>query len=121
MKKILICLSFGLCVFKMYSQQANNSIREKSLIDQGSKYCAKLKDGIMVMMDWETVLTTEVVLANGIKVRPNATVVKPDGTLIILEDGECVDEAGNIVPAREVKRMDDLRKASLINPGSDKR
>jgi len=99
MKKLILLASF--CIFTLcgIAQSPAAKGETKKSVKQEYKYCAKLKDGLVVMMEGDRELTMEIVLANGTRIKPNATVTKPDGTVIILEDGECIDEAGNVFPA----------------------
>lgn len=61
------------------------------------KYCAKLKDGKMIVMTDGMELTSDVTLNNGTTIKTDGTVIKSDGTKIILEDGDCVDKDGKMV------------------------
>jgi ribosomal protein L14 len=103
MKTIL--LFTVLCFFGLNSigQQAssgakNKTVKHKTKSKQPYQYCAKMKDGILVMMHEEKEMITDVTLANGTKIRTDASVTRPDGVVIHLEDGQCVDEAGNVFP-----------------------
>lgn len=74
-----------------------------SLITFGQRngqYCAKMKDGILVMVSEQKEITQEIILANGTIIKPDGNIIRKDGTSIILEDEECVDSEGNKVKAK---------------------
>jgi hypothetical protein len=60
--------------------------------DHGDKYCAKMKDGKMVVMHKGSIITADVRLDNGAVVKPDGTVLWKDGTNQILSDGECIHQ-----------------------------
>lgn len=73
------------------------------IIDVGQRngqYCAKMKDGILVMVSEQKEITQEIILANGTIIKPDGNIIRKDGTSIILEDEECVDSEGNKVKAK---------------------
>jgi hypothetical protein len=65
------------------------------------KYCAKMKDGMTVVMHEGNQLTTEVKLTNGTKILSDATVIKSDSTKITLQEGECINKDGVMSLKRE--------------------
>jgi hypothetical protein len=67
------------------------------------QYCAKLRDGKLVVMYAGNILTGDVTLKNGTQIKIDGSVVKPDGETIALKDGECVDKDG-ISPEKKPKR-----------------
>lgn len=99
MKNLILLLSLLVFSLNVNAQSVYSKEKTKKIKKQEYRYCAKLKDGLLVMMEGDKELTREVVLANGTRIRPDASITKPDGSVIILEDGECVDESGNIFPA----------------------
>jgi len=70
------------------------------------KYCAKLKDGKLVVMHRGMEMTAEAVLGNGTRVMTDGTVVKKDGSRQLLKVGECVDKDGNIMQEKDAKDKD---------------
>jgi hypothetical protein len=62
----------------------------------GDKYCAKMKDGKMVVMKGDTEVMNDVTLANGTKIKKDGTVIKKDGSMMVLKEGECVDKDGKM-------------------------
>lgn len=71
------------------------------------RYCAKLRDGKLIIMYEGTVVTGDVTLENGTQIKTDGSVVKPDGETIVLKDGECIDKKG-ISEEKKPKRR--LRK-----------
>ena len=67
---------------------------------QSQNYCAKLKDGVIVVMYQDNPITSDVLLDNGSVVKPDGTIVTKDGNKINLKDGECIDKSGAI-PVRK--------------------
>ncbi len=57
-------------------------------------YCAKLRDGKLVIMHEGAVVTGDVTLENGTQIKTDGSVVKPDGETVVLKDGECIDKKG---------------------------
>ena len=62
-----------------------------------NKYCAKLKDGKLMVMHEGKAIVAEVTLANGTKIQSDGTIVKKDGSVVILKEGECIDHEGKIM------------------------
>lgn len=54
------------------------------------KYCAKLVDGKMVVVNNGEQLTTDVKLADGTILHPDGNMVKLDGRTSMLKEGECI-------------------------------
>lgn len=71
------------------------------------KYCAKTKDGKLVIMHHDTELKEETTLADGSKIKVDGTVVKKDGSTVKLKAGECIDKEGKIM---EEKTKDKVKK-----------
>jgi len=63
----------------------------------GDKYCAKLKDGKIVVMYQGSALTSDVTLENGIQIKTDGVILRKDGTRNTLSEGECVDKEGKLV------------------------
>jgi hypothetical protein len=61
------------------------------------EYCAKLKDGRLVVIHDETIMTAEVSLKDGVRIKPDGTVMVKDSVRFVLQDGECVDENGKML------------------------
>ena len=87
---ITICI-FSLNAFSQIKDTIGNFELEKN-----EKYCAILKDGIIVLMKDGVVPTAAVTLRDGSKVTIDGNVLRSDGINTVLKDGECIDINGNI-------------------------
>ena len=73
-------------------------------LNQGQNYCAKLKDGVIVVLYQDNPITTDVMLDNGSAIKPDGTIITKDGNKLTLKDGQCVDKSGAI-PVKENKQI----------------
>ncbi len=62
-----------------------------------NKYCAKLKNGKLVIMHEGNSITSDVMLANSTTIQMNVTIIKKDGSKIMLKEDECIDKDGKIM------------------------
>lgn len=60
------------------------------------QYCAELRDGKLVVMFQGTVLTSDVTLDNGVQLKTDGTLIKEDGTTLVLKQGECIGKDGKL-------------------------
>jgi ribosomal protein S4E len=126
MKKIAFVF-FALFAVSVANAQvsANAVTKEKEKNGQIHRYCAKLKDGVLVMMEDDHEMTMDVTLANGTQVKTDGSVTRTDGTVVILEEGECVDETGNISPApgtkMKSKNQVGKKEDDMVPPGKQKK
>jgi hypothetical protein len=99
MKKIIF--GIAMCIFSLgvVAQQDDKQKQEgqKPLDQESNIYCAKLKDGIMVIMEGDKPINKEIVLSNGTRITMDGTVIKMDGTKMVLKEEECVDQNGERV------------------------
>jgi hypothetical protein len=54
-----------------------------------NKYCAKIKDGKLVVMRNDKVLTSDLLLVDGTKIKMNGIIIQKGGDTTRLKDGEC--------------------------------
>lgn len=116
MKKLVLVISAA-CFSLAAAAQADTSDRQKPGMQDpntgmqsqtSEQYCAKVKDGRIVMVSGQREISNDITLANGTKIKPAGPIVeKKDGTTKTLKEGECVDAQGNIVKS---KSDDKLRK-----------
>ena len=83
----------------MATFKADAQIKKDSIKPEGEKYCAKRGEGRIKVLAGEKEIVSDIKLENGVKITPNGTVVKRNGTKVTLKDGECVDESGAIIKA----------------------
>lgn len=65
------------------------------------KYCTRFKDGKLVVMDGEKPITSVIILANGVEIMIDGTIVRKGGSKTTIQEGECADENGNIIKEQE--------------------
>jgi hypothetical protein len=66
-------------------------------------YCAKMKEGKLTVMHNDKPLTADATLNNGTTVKMDGTIMKKDGSTVMLKDGECVDLDGKIMKNDNMK------------------
>ena len=86
---------FSIHVFAQRSDSV--SVSAKNAMTWKYEYCAELKDGKLVTMKEGVLITADAMLDNGIKITPDAYVIRNNGTKTALKNGDCVDADGNIV------------------------
>ena len=59
-------------------------------------YCAKMRDGKMVVLFEGKEIGTDVFLKNGTTVKPDGTIITKDGVRFSLKEGQCIDQNGSI-------------------------
>jgi len=101
MKTIVLLASA--CLLSLNMMVAN--INPKGALNE---YCAKMKDGKIVVMYKGKQLTTDATLDNGTVVKADGTVMKKDGTKMMLKEGECMNTDGTM----DKKDMKDKKKKS---------
>jgi hypothetical protein len=122
MKKVIIisaALCFSMCLFaqtdstknKMNQddknhhkviRQTNHQRTYRSFTDGITMKNGKMmmvKEGKLTMMDYE------MTMGNGMKVMPNGTIIKKDGTKIMLEEGQHIDMMGQMRNAKTKKNI----------------
>jgi hypothetical protein len=71
---------------------------DSSSIKNNTRYCAQLKDGILVVVsDDSQEITSDVTTENGTVIKSNGNIVKRDGVTTVLKEGECVNTQGVVV------------------------
>jgi len=75
--------------------------------EHGDKYCAKMRDGRMVLMHKGDVVTSSVTLDNGTIVKSDGTVVMKNGTTMMLKEGECIHKDGTMM-MKDKKKKDNM-------------
>jgi len=69
----------------------------------GSSYCAKMKDGIIVVIYQGNPITSDILLDNGAIIKPDGAIITKDGNRITLKDGECINQDGTIPTKEKIK------------------
>jgi len=94
MRFIVLIISLYICSAGAMAQDTPDKMKPV----ESTKYCAKLKDGkIMVIMQDKKEVIADVNLTNGTTIKPDGTILKADGAQIDLKNGECVDSKGELI------------------------
>ena len=103
-KKIIVLITA--CMFSLNALAQDYQDDKTQKPNQTNvKYCAKLKDGKIMMMQNKNQLTVDVTLANGTTIKTDGTVIKSDNTQTNLKDGECVDNSGDMINPKSGDKM----------------
>lgn len=104
---IVMFLLFAITGSKLWAQEIIQDKQERG------KYCTVLKDGSMKLEKDGIVATKEVTLRDGSKITREGTVLRKDGTNVVLKNGECVDMDGNIenIPLEKMEEKNNLTDA----------
>lgn len=62
--------------------------------DDPNHYCAKMKDGKLVVMHDGKPITGDVFLKNGTTIKPDGTVITKEGVRTVMKEGSCIDADG---------------------------
>lgn len=109
MRKIFV---FSVCVLCMLSIAAQDTTMTKDTVikqkvgpasPNSAQYCAAFRDGKMTIMIDDKTINKDIELQNGNKITVNGKVVRKNGSVMILKNGECVDKEGNITDKASLK------------------
>jgi hypothetical protein len=98
MKKIIVLITA--CAFSFTATMSQDNQKETKMQKQNDanvKYCATLKDGKISVTQNNKDLGMDVKLANGATVKTDGTIIKADGSQMVLKNGECADNSGNLI------------------------
>ncbi|MES2592447.1 MAG: DUF6799 domain-containing protein [Bacteroidota bacterium] len=109
MKKITFLAAACALSFSTFAGNGSN--------EHGEKYCAKLKNGKLLVMHEGTEVTSDITLNNGTKISKDGTVWKKDGAKMVLKEGECVDIEGEVM---DKSIMNDKPSNDKMNDNSNK-
>jgi hypothetical protein len=94
MKSKILLITIGIYSLNAFSQITDTTGNLEQ--EKNGKYCAILKDGIMMLMRNELPTTTLVILRDGSTVTIDGNILRSDGINIVLKNGECIDMNGHI-------------------------
>lgn len=99
--KAIITLITGtlLATGAVYGQEASSGgagVEIVSSADPG-QYCARMRDGKMVVLFDGKEITGDVFLKNGTTVKADGTVISKDGVRFSLKEGQCIDQNGVLI------------------------
>lgn len=78
--------------------------RDAGNIPLSPQYCAKIKNGRIAMMEGRKELISDVILENGNIIRTYGSILKTDGSITVLRDGECVDTLGKPIRPKDIEQ-----------------
>jgi hypothetical protein len=90
MKKIAILLAAAAFSFNVMAGNPGDD-KDKS---HGDKYCAKKKDGKVVVMHKGDPITSNVTLDDGRIIKPDGAIVEKDGSWAMIKEGQCFSKSG---------------------------
>lgn len=71
---------------------------DSSKINNNIRYCAQMKDGILVVVDeGNQEISSDIRTDNGTVIQSNGNVVQKDGVSTVLKEGECINTQGVVV------------------------
>ncbi len=99
MKNRLFIWSLGamLSTGAAYAYDANTRVvKTEFSADEPGQYCARMRDGKMVVLFDGKEITGDVFLKNGSTIKPDGTVISKDGVRFSLKEGQCIDQNGSV-------------------------
>jgi hypothetical protein len=94
--KLTLILIASVTMYISVNAQDTTSTKNNSKMNWKNKYCVALTNGKLTITNNGIPVTSDITLANGIKITMDGTVVNTDGSRRALTNGECVDKNGNI-------------------------
>src|SRR3954469_8304276 len=73
-------------------------------INHPEKYCAKIKDGKLIVMHQGNAMISDVTLANGTQIKTDGTIITKDGNTLMLKEGECADKDGKVMMEKKTEK-----------------
>lgn len=115
MSKHIIRLIFSIIFFNFIS--IITACAQEILPDdkrEAGKFCSVLKDGTMKLEKDGILATKEITLRDGSKITKEGTVLRKDGSNVVLKNGECIDMDGNIqnIPLEKMEEKNNLTDAN---------
>jgi hypothetical protein len=69
---------------------------KKENTNKPDKFCYEMKNGKMMVMRNGLELMADYTTSKGVTIKPDGTVMKKDGTSMMMKEGECVDSEGKV-------------------------
>jgi hypothetical protein len=112
MKMKNLAVLIAACVLSLNVMAQDPNTKTQTPDQQPVRYCAKMKDGKIMMQQDKKEMTADVTLSNGTTIKTDGTVLKSDGTQIMLKNGECIDNTGNMVGPKSDRMKDEGDKTT---------
>ena len=97
MKKWTLFISFILPVIQISTLSYQSVARTLVESEKDAKYCAMLKDGKLMLLRENESITADITLKDGSILTTDGAILRKDGTRVLLQNGECVDEQGKVL------------------------
>jgi hypothetical protein len=89
-------LTLAITVFSLSS--AAFAQVDSSDIHNNIRYCAQMKDGMLVVVDENSnEISSNILTDNGTVIQSNGNIIKKDGVTTVLKEGECINTQGVVV------------------------
>lgn len=96
MKKVFCLVAGSIFALNVFAQSAGDDMTTGSSSEMWKdKFCAKMINGKTVVMHNDKELTSDFTASSGVKIKTDGTVIKKDGSTLMLKEGECVNTQGN--------------------------
>ena len=95
MKNLMILI--GACIFAINVSAQTADTKDGMKKMHAEKYCAKMKDGKMMVMHGTHQIMADTTLVSGAMIKTDGTVTKKDGTTWKLKNGDCADANGGMM------------------------
>lgn len=81
-----------------YAYDAKSRVQSTEYsVDEAGQYCARMRDGKMIVLFESKEISGDVFLKNGSTIKPDGTVITKDGVRFSLKEGQCIDQNGSVV------------------------
>jgi hypothetical protein len=99
MKAGLIIWSLGtlLATGVSYAYDVHTRVPATEYTNEPGQYCARMRDGKMVVLFEGKEISGDVFLKNGSTIKPDGTVITKDGVRFSLKEGQCIDQNGSVI------------------------
>ena len=101
MTRKLILIAICICFSEGFLTATHIHVQNKK---DNVTYCALLMSGKIILTADGKQVYSDVKLQKGIKLPTGGIVIYPNGSKVILKNGECIDREGNITDLSNVRR-----------------
>jgi hypothetical protein len=107
MKKISIIIFAVLLSFASFSQgnSNKNTVKNNAKMHKENPNGVMMQNGRMMLIikGQTTYLDSEVTMSNGTRVFPNGNIIKKNGSIAVMTEGQHMNLGGNMIPMRKIK------------------
>ena len=88
MKKVICLIAGGVFALNVFAQSASDNMGAGTSEMWKDKFCAKMKNGRTIVMHNDKELLSDFTASSGVKIKTDGTVIKKDGSTLMLKDGQ---------------------------------